>query len=74
MYHWNECCGWCSLRNIASLVTRFNCSKMHTVRSTMTAQPSVNLLFVLIIVPDVILEAPGVHLTTSQHMALDNMF
>ena len=74
MYHWNQCCGGCSLRSIASLVdicvTHFNCTKMHTVRSTMTAQSSVNLLFLLIIVPDVILEAP---LTTYQHMALDNM-
>ena len=42
--------------------TQFKCTIMHIVGSAMTAQSSLNLLFLLIIVPDVILEAPDVSL------------
>ena len=40
--------------------TQCNCTETRNARSTMTAKSSVNLLFLLIIVPDVILEAPNV--------------
>ena len=40
--------------------TQCNCTGTCNARSTMIAKSSVNLLFLLIIVPDVILEAPNV--------------